>query len=209
MRELEEMKKEYSGNKLYNKDLDMDKTAIIVVDMINGFVKEGNLASPRVDDMSPNIKELLNKFKDSRKVFFRDVHTSESKELASYAEHCVKESETQVIDLLKEYLNQENTVQIKKNSTNGFITEEFGKWFDSNEDINTFIVVGCVTDICVSDFARALQCFICEHDLDKDVIVPVNCVETYDYGTHNGDIMNIVSLYSMKLAGIKIVDEII
>lgn len=209
MRELEKMKKEYSGEKLYIENLDFNTTAIIIVDMINGFVKEGNLASSRVDDMSIDIKKLLDKFKICRKVFFRDVHTSESRELYSYAEHCVEENETEVIDLLQEYLNQENTTQINKNSTNGFITESFGNWFDANDDIKTFIVVGCVTDICISDFTRTLQCFICEHNLDKEVIVPINCVETYDYGTHNGDIMNIVSLYSMKLAGIKIVDEII
>ena len=209
MKELEEMKKEYTGNKLSIGDLNVGTTAIVIVDMVNGFVNEGNLASSRVEEMAPNIKELLDKFESSRKVFFRDVHTVHSRELNSYAEHCVKESETKVIDLLDKYLHQENTVQINKNSTNGFVTEEFGRWFDSNRDIKTFIVVGCVTDICVSDFAKTLQCYICEHNLDKDVVVPINCVETYDFGAHNGDIMNVVSLYSMKLAGIKIVDEII
>ena len=209
MKELEEMKKEYTGNKLSISDLNVGTTAIVIVDMVNGFVNEGNLASSRVEEMAPNIKELLDKFESSRKVFFRDVHTTYSRELNSYAEHCVKESETRVIDLLDKYLHQENTVQINKNSTNGFVTEKFRRWFDSNRDIKTFIVVGCVTDICVSDFAKTLQCYICEHNLNKDVVVPINCVETYDFGTHNGDIMNVVSLYSMKLAGIKIVDEII
>lgn len=45
--------------------------------------------------------------------------------------------------------------------------------------------------------------------LDKKVIIPINCVETYDFGHHNAEIINTVALYSMKLAGICIVDEII
>ena len=85
------------------------------------------------------------------------------------------------------------------------ITEEYKE----NNDIENFIVVGCVTDICVSDFAKTLQCYIYENNLDKQVIVPINCVETYDYDHHNAELMNVFALYSMNLGGIKIVDEII
>ena len=38
MREILKMKKTYMGNKLNSESLDKSKTAVIVVDMINGFV---------------------------------------------------------------------------------------------------------------------------------------------------------------------------
>lgn len=37
------------------------------------------------------------------------------------------------------------------------------------------------------------------------VIVPVNTVETYDLGLHDGDLMNIMALYNMMINGIEVV----
>lgn len=213
MREINEMKKFYEGNNLEENSLDKNKTAVIVVDMIDGFVNIGNFASPRVKSMAPNIEILLEKFKASRKLFFRDVHTKDSKEFNAYIEHCINEKETEIIKELKRYAYDEElkdlVTVIKKNSTNGFLAKGFKEWLENNMDIENFIVVGCVTDICVSDFARSLQCYIYENNLDKKVIIPRNCVETYDFAHHNAEIINTVALYSMKLAGICIIDEII
>lgn len=208
MKELLEMKKEYIGEVGSVSDFKKDETAIVIVDMVNGFVHKGNMASPRVKAMVPNIASLLEKFKDSKKVFFKDCHTKNSREFKAYIEHCIDKEEIGIIDELRKYAYDENSTRINKNSTNGFLTKDFGLWLEANKNIKNFIVVGCVTDICVSDFAKTLNCYICEHNLDKNVIVPINCTETYEAGSHNAEIMNIVTLYSMKLAGIKIVDEI-
>ena len=213
MREINEMKKFYEGNTLENNLIDKGKTSVIVVDMIEGFVNIGNFASPRVKAMAPNIKVLLEKSKPSRKVFFRDVHSKDSKEFNAYVEHCVDENETEIIKELKEYAYGKESKNlatiIKKNSTNGFLAKGFKEWLKNNNGIENYIVVGCVTDICVSDFAKSLQCYIYENNLNKKVIVPTNCVETYDFAHHNAEIINTIALYSMKLAGICIVDEII
>lgn len=213
MKEILEMKKVYMGGTLSANTLDKGKTAVIVVDMIDGFVNIGNFASPRVKDMAPNIAELLEKFKESRKLFFRDVHSCDSKEFNAYVEHCIDAKETEIIEELDEYAYGTSfrglSTVVSKNSTNGFLADGFGIWMSENDDIENYIVVGCVTDICVSDFAKTLQCYIYENNLDKKVILPVNCVETYDFGPHNGELMNVFALYSMKLAGINIVDKII
>lgn len=212
MDKLENMKKVFSGVKVKSTDFNAGKTAIIVVDMIEGFVNIGNFASPRVKEMSPNIVNLLNKFEKSRRLFFKDVHHIASKEFNAYVEHCVDIKETELIEELKEFAYGDKykdlSCVVEKNSTNGFLAKGFKDWLDSNKDIEKFIVVGCVTDICVSDFAKTLQCYIYENDLDKEVIVPINCVETYDLAPHYGDMMSVFALYSMKLAGIKIVEEI-
>jgi hypothetical protein len=36
-------------------------------------------------------------------------------------------------------------------------------------------------------------------------IVPADAVETYDFGTHNGDLMNAMALYNMMINGIEVV----
>ena len=138
MKELLEMKKEYIGEVGSASDFKKDETAIVIVDMVNGFVHKGNMASPRVKAMAPNIASLLEKFKDSKKVFFKDCHTKNSREFKAYIEHCIDKEEIEIIDELRKYAY----------------------------------------------------------------------TETYEAGSHNAEIMNIVTLYSMKLAGIKIVDEI-
>lgn len=213
MKELLEMKNTYMGEILRVSDFDAKKTAIIVVDMIDGFVNIGNFASPRVKNMAPNIATLLSKFNESRRLFFRDVHSENSKEFNAYVEHCVDFQETEIIEELREYAYGEEyknlSCVVTKNSTNGFLARDFLEWLISNFDVEKYIVVGCVTDICVSDFAKTLQCYIYENNLDKEVVVPVNCVETYDFAPHYGDMLNVFSLYSMKLAGIKVVEEII
>ena len=213
MKEIMEMKEFYMGQKLKAEELNKDKTAIIVVDMIEGFVNIGNFASPRVKAMAPKIEELFEKFKTSRRLFFRDVHSKDSREFNAYIEHCVDEEETEIIEGLRKYAYGEDVEKlveiVPKNSTNGFLAEGFTAWMKENSDIENYIVVGCVTDICVSDFAKTLQCYIYENNLDKNVIVPIDCVETFDFAPHYGDLMNVFSLYSMKLAGIKVVDEII
>jgi hypothetical protein len=40
------------------------------------------------------------------------------------------------------------------------------------------------------------------------VIVPVNAVETYDFGMHNGDLVNVMALYNMIINGIEVVKEV-
>ncbi|OPZ83964.1 MAG: hypothetical protein BWY74_04327 [Firmicutes bacterium ADurb.Bin419] len=40
------------------------------------------------------------------------------------------------------------------------------------------------------------------------VIVPVNAVDTYDLGAHNGDLVNVMALYNMIINGIEVVKDI-
>lgn len=40
------------------------------------------------------------------------------------------------------------------------------------------------------------------------VIVPLNAVETYDLGIHNGDLMNVMALYNMIINGVEVVRNV-
>ena len=207
-----EMEKEIKGNTLNIKEFSNGNTALIVVDMVTGFVKEGVLSSPRIIDIIPSIAELNEKTLGFNKVFFIDEHEEMSAEFDSYAKHCIKgTSEAKLIEELSQGATQnKNTVFVSKNSTNGFHAEGFKEWLTTNEaKIENYIVVGCEVDICVSHFALTLKTYFNQKNLHRRIIVPSNSVETFDFGTHNGDLLKIVSLWEMKANGIEIVDEIL
>ncbi|WP_010251170.1 cysteine hydrolase family protein [Acetivibrio cellulolyticus] len=190
------------------KDLQCKQTALIIVDMINGFAREGALKSPRVEDLIPEIVKLSKKCTkmDIKKVAFADCHTEASPEFGAYPEHCmVGTSEAEIVDEIKEVGGYK---LIPKNSTNGFHEEEFKKWLEENPQLNTFIITGDCTDICVQQFAITLKTWFNMQNKKYRVIVPVNAVETYDLGLHNGDLMNVMALYNMVINGIELVREI-
>ncbi|MGG7098956.1 isochorismatase family cysteine hydrolase [Clostridium sardiniense] len=188
-----------------------DDTALIVVDMINGFYTEGMLASDRVEGIITPIVNLIDNMKECEKIIFVDNHTINSTELNTYPLHCIENSsEVEIISEIKErVLDSENYEIIKKNSINGFHAAEFKEWLDKNNQINNFIIVGVCTDICVETLAISLVTYFNENNIDKKIIIPKDSVETYSVGNHDGDLMNILSLFKMKSNGINVVESII
>lgn len=187
------------------KDLQPENTALIIVDMINGFVREGALASERAEKAIPSIAELSKTCDEMQitKIAFADSHTNQSPEFGAYPVHCLAgTSESEVVDELKEIGGY---TLIPKNSTNGFHEEEFKKWLKDNENVNTFIVTGVCTNICIEQFALTLKTYFNKQNVKSRVIVPINTVETYDLDIHNGDLMNVMALYNMIVNGIEVV----
>ncbi|AGC67670.1 isochorismatase hydrolase [Thermoclostridium stercorarium subsp. stercorarium DSM 8532] len=189
-------------------DLNAEQTALVIVDMINGFVREGALKSPRAEALIPEISRLSKACDELKitKLAFADSHTGESPEFDSYPEHCIRgTSESEVVDELKEVGGY---ILIPKNSTNGFHEEEFQKWLKRNEKINTFIVTGVCTDICVQQFAITLKTWFNMMNKKSRIIVPINTVDTYDLGVHNAELTHVMALYNMSTNGIELVSEI-
>lgn len=191
------------------KDFDSAKTALIIVDMVNGFVKKGTLSSPRVLSINNRTAELVKACKDSKiqMLAFCDSHRENSVEFLSYPPHCVCETEEE--KLTSEIEESFTGTLVKKNSTNGFIEPEFQKWLDSHQNIENFIICGCCTDLCVLQFALSLKTDFNRKDINKRVIAVQSLCETYDGGSHGGDISNLFSFYNMKTNGIETPKDII
>lgn len=189
-------------------ELPADKTVLVIVDMVNGFAREGVLKSPRVEMLIPVITGLQ-KACIGRGVpilAFADNHTEASPEFASYPKHCISgSSEGKIVDEIKE---NGGYLLIPKNSTNGFLEEEFGKWLGENMEIKNFIVTGDCTDICIQQFAITLKAWFNMLNEEARVIVPVNAVDTYDLGIHCSDLMNTMALYNMMINGVELVSGI-
>ncbi|MGI6085643.1 MAG: cysteine hydrolase family protein [Acetivibrionales bacterium] len=186
-------------------DLKPEETVLVIVDMINGFVREGALKSQRAEGIIPKIAELskaCNKLQ-IKKIAFADAHTKASPEFDSYPEHCMAgTAESEIVDELKEIGGY---TLIPKNSTNGFLEKEFQAWLKENESINTFIVTGVCTDICVQQFSITLKTWFNMQNKRARVIVPVNTAETYTLGLHDGDLMHVMALYNMIVNGVEVV----
>ena len=186
-------------------DLDLNKTELFIVDINNGFAREGALYSPRVENLISPIVEFTKVIsKDVKNIIaFTDYHTSDSIELLSYPIHCIENTvECEIIDELK---NIENLKIIKKNSTNGFFALE-----DINfENTDNIIIVGDCTDICIYQLSITLKSYFNQHNINKNIIVPINLVDTYHTDNiHPADLLNIVFFNSMIQNGIEVVKYI-
>lgn len=181
------------------------KKLLVIIDMVNGFVKEGALADTRINFITPNIIELIEKFKSNGHdiISFQDAHSKNSKEFNDFPEHCIEGTkESELIDELLPY----NDVMkvIYKNSTSGFVTKEFINYLEENKNnLEEVVITGCCTDICVINFAIPLKNYFNEHNLNTKIIVPKNCVETYNSQTHNSEEYNEIAFKLMKQAGIE------
>ncbi len=190
-------------------DIDEKRTALVIVDVVNGFVRCGNMHSERIEDIIPPIIDMLDAFKQKSMpvIAFADCHTENSAELSAFPSHCIENTpECEIVDEIKDLGGYQ---LIEKNSVNGFFAPDFKKFLEENENIDTFIVCGDCTDICVMNFCLTLKSYRNQKNKPVEIIVPIDSVETYDdMSTHNGDLMNIVALEMMANAGIKIVNSI-
>ena len=197
-----------------------ENTIFLVIDIINGFAEEGGtLYSPRVKGIIPDIVKLLDKFPKSDKYFFCDNHNEDSPEFKSFPSHATTGSwESEVVDDLKRFVKEDNVV--KKNSTNSMLAERYGRHFcdyvfdayclEEDKPVPTFVIVGDVTDICVMQAALTLKAAMNERNIDTRILLPVDCVDTYDLdvSNHDGDLMNLFALYNMNMNGIEVIANI-
>lgn len=186
-------------------DIDLSKTELFIVDINNGFAKSGALYSPRVEALINPItnftKSISGKVKNI--IAFTDCHDENSLELSNYPSHClISDFESEIVDELKEI---GNIKILPKNSTNGFFVLDDIK-FESTENI---IIVGDCTDICIYQLAITLKSYFNQHNMNKNIIIPVNLVDTYDIpNIHSAELLNIVFFNSLMQNGIKVVKNI-
>ena len=191
------------------KDFNKIEKMAVVVDMIDGFVKYGAMHDKAIAHIIPAQIDLLNNMQDEKAIIaiVKDTHEEKCKEFDSYPAHCVKGTgEENLVEELSIFENEESLVY-EKNSTSVAHVPEFFEDIKKMKNLKEIIVMGCCTDICVMQAAIPLKTFINEHDLNIEVIVPKNTVETYDAPVHNRDEYNEISYKLMSQAGIKVIEN--
>ena len=186
-------------------NINLSKTILFIVDMNNGFAKSGSLYSQRVENLIDPIASFANFIGNNNCtiIAFTDTHNPDSIEFKNYPKHClIDDIESDIIDELKSI---NGLTIVPKNSTNGFFALE-------NFDYSSFeniIIVGDCTDICIYQFATTLKAYFNHLNIDKNIIVPVDLVDTYDIpNIHSANLMNLVFLNSMIQNGINVVKTI-
>lgn len=130
--------------------LPADKTAVIVMDMQNDFVKpEGSLVVPAAAETVPHIQQLLRAARErgARIVHTQDTHLEGSLELEIWPEHCL--SGTWGWEIIDELKPQPEELICQKNRYDGF----YGTWLEHFLGrvwrVEHIVVVGTVSNICV------------------------------------------------------------
>jgi len=200
-----------------------ERVAIASVDLVVGFCYEGPLSSPRVAAIVPDVKELF-KLAYSKGVrdflIFQDSHSSDAQEFGSFVPHCVAGSpEAQMIPELSSLDFADKYRVFKKNSISSSIGTGLDDWLKDNARVNTFIVVGDCTDLCVYQLAMYLKLSANALNISRRVVIPSSCVATYDLPVkvageldtypHDGDLLHVLFLYHMALNGMDIVSSIV
>jgi len=199
------------------------RAAVISEDLVKGFCTIGPLASSRVQAIVAPSVRLIKRAHElgiPHFLLLQDTHEPDAVEFSSFPPHCVRgteESET-VPELAVLPFAGQFTI-VPKNSLNPALTLSLQDWLIRHDAVRTFIVVGDCTDLCVYQIAMALR--VRANDLqqrDVRVIVPADCVDTYDLPVdvarslgilpHAGDLLHLVFLYHMALNGIQIVATI-
>ena len=185
-----------------------DRTVLIVIDMVNGFAHKGALASPQVAALVPRVAALARRCAKLgfARLALSDCHTSHSVEFASFPPHCLEG--TDEAELVGELQAVDGLVRISKNSTNAFLEEEFLRWLGTHPDVDTFLVAGDCTDICIQQFALTLKAHFNRLDMISRVIVPADAVATYDAPGHSAALSHLMALCNMQTGGVEVVSSV-
>ncbi|MFB5663497.1 cysteine hydrolase family protein [Alteribacillus sp. HJP-4] len=186
-------------------ECDPHSSVLIVIDMVNGFTKHGALYHPNIESLIAPVSRTMREAKAASMPIlgFGDAHEKQSVEFTIFPEHCVEGTEE--AELAEELQDVGMDVWIPKRSTNGFLEELFQEWLQENKHVHTFIVTGDCTDICILQFVLSLTAYFTKQGHKKNVIVPVNLVDTFSHNEHPSHVMNTFSFYLMEQSGAELV----
>lgn len=172
-----------------------ESTAILVVDMLNDFMKTGGkMVLEGGEVLVEPIRRLLEKARsrDIPVVYVNDSHRSglrQDREFKKRAEHCIEG--TWGAEVIEELKPQQSDFIVRKSRFSGFYETALDLTLKDLK-IDTVVVLGVVTNICVRStihdaFFRGYQ-----------VVVPEDCVmatgdreqesSLYDIETHFGEV---------------------
>jgi nicotinamidase-related amidase len=201
---------------------DPQKTAVLSVDVTRGFCYEGALSSPRVAGIVEPIVSLFERAWDRgvRKIVLsQDTHEPNAVEFAQWPPHCVRgTAEAETVQEFKALPFFSAMQVFEKNSIASGLNPGIGSWIQDHPEVDTYLVAGDCTDLCTYQLSMHLRLDANERQLKRRVIVPADCVQTYDMPVetaqslgilpHPGDLIHVLFLYHMQLNGIEVVSKI-
>lgn len=198
------------------------RTALCSVDLLEGFCYEGTLSSPRAAACVQPSAELFRRTYERgvrNFVSIQEWHSEHAEEFKAYGTHCVRGTrEAELVHELASLPFARNIEIVHKNSLHTVIGTTMEQWLEQHSLVDTFLIVGLCTDLCTYDLALDLKLRANSRDIPRRVIVPANCVNTYDLAAdvaqkrgavpHDADLAHAYFLYMMALNKIEVVSAI-
>lgn len=196
-----------------------DEIAIVSVDLLKGFCDFGPLSSPRVANIVVPTTALMTslwQYGVRHILLSQDTHDANAVEFSAFPPHCIRGSaEAETVDAIRDLPFFNQITILEKNSIASDLNVQLSEWIHNHPKVKSYIVVGDCTDLCTYQLAMFLRASANEHQVERRVIVPADCVATYDLPLevasaakvmpHPGDLLHAVFLYHMALNGIEVV----
>lgn len=192
---------------------DPANSAVACVDVIEGFTRIGPLASPRVDAVVPNVHQLLRAGLDAgvppgQIALIVDAHPEGAEEFRAFVPHAVRgTAQARLVPELRDLPEVAALTHCPKNAVASHHSPEFTAWLNGLR-VGTVVVVGDVTDLCVYALAHHLITHSHAHGLGRRVVIPADCVQTWDAPDHPGDLYHALFLYQLQRSGCEVVGSL-
>jgi len=170
--------------------------AVLVVDMLRGFLEEGNplYCGDLARRIIPNVERLLEReLANGSKVFFIcDHHAPDDLEFKMFPPHCIEGTpEAEVIPELAKCSGE----VISKRRYSAFFATPLEKKLSQLKP-ERVIVCGVCTDICVCHTVADAR------NRDYEVEVPVDCVASFNEEAHRFALEHMEKILGAKLTSI-------
>lgn len=165
------------------KNLKLYKKALIVVDMVNGFIYEGPLHDKSCSKIIPTQKKIIEDYlnNDDLVIFIKDTHDKNATEFLRMPAHCIKGTkEAELVPELKVYENLDNTISIEKNSTSFNEAPAFRTLIDELVNLERIDEVGVCTDICDFNGIMGLANRLNQENRNVFLNIYENAIKTFD-----------------------------
>ena len=177
----------------------MPGNAVLVVDMVRGFLEPGHnlYCGDGSRGIIPKVRALLERERaaGSHILFVCDNHDPDDLEFQVFPVHCVKGTdETLVVHELREFVTADNLVP--KNRYSSFFNTDLDarlRALNGGTGPGKVIVCGVCTDICVMYTAADSR------NRDYPVEVPTDCVASFDADAHQRALQHIEKILGARL----------
>jgi len=200
-----------------------ERVGIFCVDVLNGFCHEGALQSDRVKAIIAPIVDLMTRAHAVGVRHFvlpQDDHPADAVEFRDFPAHCIHGTrEAETVPELKALPFANLFTILPKRSINSAIQTGLDQWLVEHPEVTCRIVVGDCTDLCTYQLAMHLKLSANARNVLNPVILPVDCVDTYDVPVdlardlgipaHPGDFFHHLFLYHLALNGVRVVTALV
>lgn len=157
---------------------------LIVVDMINAFIRAGVLHDEDIAKIIPRVVKLIEEHINNGGlvVLVKDSHTKDATEFKRFGNvpHSVADTfESQFVEELKRFENHPNVIVVEKNSTSYMEAPKFREIIKKAKNIKKINVVGCCTDICDFNGTMGLANYMDQWNRICEIFIHLDAIATF------------------------------